>query len=311
MHSVNRVASHEAAVLNNIMNKNVLPPILNRYESRLKRIKGRGNMAQIQGQKNYKDLRATLKRDLTAGFNQARKHTGSRMVAIAKYEAKFTVNIMGQELKFAVPVPSAKVLRQTVLKSPYAGGRTLNDRFSQMRDKAFRDIMATTNQGLVQGKSATSIMRNVKGAGGPIKRLNKSLDVNARTAAEHSAQSARSEAVTELAGYVEEWTAVRDTNTCVECAALDGQRFEVGRGPQNPLHEGCRCDRIPVERNSAKRTETYVRWLRQQSKADQEEVLGKTKARLWRGNRVKISGFSDSNWRPLPLQELKKREGLA
>lgn len=311
MHGVNRVASHEAAVLNTMLNTQVLPPVMKRYESRLRKIKGRGNLATIHGQQNFKDLRATLKKDLNAGFATARKHMGSRMVAMAHVESRFTVNVMGEAMSFEIPQPSAKRLRQLVLKTPYAGGRTLNDRFTQMRDKAFNDIMATTNNGLVRGKSTTGILRDVKSKRGPVKRLNKSVETQARTAIEHSAQQARSEAVTALAGYVEEWTTVRDTAVCAECAALDGQRFEVGKGPQNPLHEGCRCDRIPAERNSKKRTDTYVRWLRKQPKAAQEEVLGKTRARLWRGNRVKIGSFSDSNWRPLPLQELKKREGIA
>jgi hypothetical protein len=310
MHGVNRVATHEASMLNQMMKKDVWPKALSKYETRLKRIKGRGRLATIQKQQNYKDLKKELKKDLTKGFNKARKNLGNSMIAVAHVEARFTVNVMGTEVAFTIPTPTAGQLRRSVLKEPFAGGRTLDERFTQMRDKAFGDIMAVTNQGLIQGRSPTAILRRVKGARGPIRRSEKATATNARTAVEHSAQQARSETVTELAGFQEEWTTVRDTDVCVACAALDGQRYEVGQGPQNPLHEECRCDRIPVPRNSKKRTDTYVRWLRKQPKDKQEEALGKTRARLWRGNKVKISSFTDSDSRPLPLQELAKREGI-
>ncbi len=44
----------------------------------------------------------------------------------------------------------------------------------------------------------------------------------------------------------EEWQTQEDERTCPECAPLDKQWFEVGKGPSVPLHDNCRCRRVLV-----------------------------------------------------------------
>jgi hypothetical protein len=44
----------------------------------------------------------------------------------------------------------------------------------------------------------------------------------------------------------EEWATAGDERVCPECGPLDGAWFEVGSGPQPPLHDHCRCYRFVV-----------------------------------------------------------------
>ena len=44
----------------------------------------------------------------------------------------------------------------------------------------------------------------------------------------------------------EEWATAGDERVCPECGPLDGAWFEVGTGPQPPLHDHCRCYRFVV-----------------------------------------------------------------
>ena len=44
----------------------------------------------------------------------------------------------------------------------------------------------------------------------------------------------------------EQWATAEDEQVCPECAPLDGAWFEVGFGPQPPLHDHCRCYRFVV-----------------------------------------------------------------
>lgn len=53
---------------------------------------------------------------------------------------------------------------------------------------------------------------------------------------------------------------------------------------------------------------TYEDWLRRQGKGFQDEVLGKTKAQLFRDGGAKLTDFVDKSGRELTLQELRARE---
>jgi hypothetical protein len=44
----------------------------------------------------------------------------------------------------------------------------------------------------------------------------------------------------------EQWATAEDERVCPECAPLDGAWFQVGFGPQPPLHDHCRCYRFVV-----------------------------------------------------------------
>lgn len=46
---------------------------------------------------------------------------------------------------------------------------------------------------------------------------------------------------------IERWVAVLDEDTCDRCRQLHGQEFRKGEGPQPPLHDECRCKRVPAK----------------------------------------------------------------
>ena len=64
-----------------------------------------------------------------------------------------------------------------------------------------------------------------------------------------------------------------------------------------------------AETNVPERT-TYAQWLKKQPAAVQDEVLGKTRGKLFRSGKVTIDRMIDPRLRPLTLAELAEREGL-
>jgi len=54
---------------------------------------------------------------------------------------------------------------------------------------------------------------------------------------------------------------------------------------------------------------TYPQWLRRQPKEFQDEVLGKTRAKLWRSGKFTLDKFVDSSGKTLTLEQLRKLEG--
>jgi hypothetical protein len=55
---------------------------------------------------------------------------------------------------------------------------------------------------------------------------------------------------------------------------------------------------------------TYNDWLQRQKEGIQDQVLGKTRAQLFRDGKVDIDKFTNNRGRLLTLPELSKREGL-
>lgn len=100
------------------------------------------------------------------------------------------------------------------------------------------------------------------------------------------------------------YLATLDSRTTAICRSLDGQEFEYGKGPTPPVHFNCRSTTIPIidyeglgippppwgtypsSRASAegpvKGSWNYAKWLREQSAAEQDAVLGKNRGGLFR-----------------------------
>lgn len=124
-----------------------------------------------------------------------------------------------------------------------------------------------------------------------------------------------------------QWLATLDSRTCPICAALHNKVYPiVGRTPVGmrrlpPAHPRCRCFIAPVTKSwkdlglSTRDDErdgqpagdmSFDAWLRRQPKETQNDILGPTRADLWRGRRVSLAGFSDQG-RLLNLGELRSR----
>ena len=63
------------------------------------------------------------------------------------------------------------------------------------------------------------------------------------------------------------------------------------------------------------KNQSYYEWLKGQSPAYQDEVLGKTRGKLFRDSGMSVEKFKslqlDKNFKPLTLDQMKKLEPLA
>tara|TARA_R110002167_G_scaffold154560_3_gene348790 strand:- start:678 stop:1688 length:1011 start_codon:yes stop_codon:yes gene_type:complete len=125
-----------------------------------------------------------------------------------------------------------------------------------------------------------------------------------------------------------QWVAVLDSRTSLTCAGLDGKRFELKSDQSKPpIHWGCRSRWIPrvkpefdlgsevggerAAMNGAQPANTtYGGWLGRQDKGVQNEVLGSTRAKLFRSGKLSISKFTDRKGNVLTLDQLAQRNSL-
>lgn len=146
------------------------------------------------------------------------------------------------------------------------------------------------------------------------------------------------------------WVSTLDSRTTITCAALDGSVFLLDEGPRPPAHFNCRSrvsiltrsaedilagragkptrddlaeavarrqgqSRASIDYNRMTGSpvsagETYGTWLRRQPAAVQDDVLGKTRGRMFRSGQVQIEQFVGSDYQPLPLRDLERRLGI-
>ncbi len=133
------------------------------------------------------------------------------------------------------------------------------------------------------------------------------------------------------------YVATLDSRTTPICQSLDGQEFRTGDGPIPPIHMNCRSIRVPVVdgrplgnrpatknfkgrlgnlRGPARRREVakligkvpastnYDTFLRNSDTAFQNNVLGPTRARLFRAGEFDVQGFVDNSGARLTLRDL-------
>jgi len=311
------------------LNRGEFERLLRGTESRLMRLRGRGIRAL--GTAGYADLLAMARERLNDGFRAAREQLASRLYDFARAEAQFSVNVLGKELAFDFrpKLPDVATFRELVHKMP-AAGMTLKQRFQALAANTFGRFRRELNTGLMAGETAEQILRRVRGTSaarftdGVLGRARHWTALETRTAAAAVAAGARRGAhrANRRVIRMERWTAVLDSRTCPICAALDGQTFKLTEGPQPPMHHQCRCERLPGLKSARqlgrRKAEpgvepfetTFPAWLRRQPARVQDEVLGATRARLWRSGRLKITQFVNDRHQLLTLEQLARKEGL-
>lgn len=143
------------------------------------------------------------------------------------------------------------------------------------------------------------------------------------------------------------WVSTLDGRTSSICQSLDGREFGIDEGPRPPSHFNCRSTVVPIIKSwrelgfdrdeppgpvrpflrSKRRLKdvpkadraaltgkapedlSYGDWLRQQPVSFQEEVLGPTRAKLFRDGGVPIEKFRDIRMTSdFTLDELLRRE---
>lgn len=123
-------------------------------------------------------------------------------------------------------------------------GKTFSSRiWSNTSDLATR-VKRDIEKALIQGHSPEKLARKIKKDFGSSAYQAKRVIVTETAKAVSSAQ----DEIYKSSGVVNQviWDATLENNTCDECAALDGNTWDINESyPSTPLHPSCRCCLIP------------------------------------------------------------------
>lgn len=197
-------------------------------------------------------------------------------------------------------------------------------------DRVWRAVL----RGVTIGQTSEQIVRAVIGsaglrfADGQREVSRRGLRALVRTAITHAATVGREQVWEENRDLMRgvQWVATLDGRTTLICASLDGDIFPIGEGPRPPIHMQCRSVVAPVLKGwralglrgldgetrasmdgQIPAVINYEEWLKTRSRAFQEQVLGKARARLFREGGLSLDRFVSDRGARLTLEQLRAR----
>lgn len=326
---VSRLSKSEAKELSSFLDKEVLPDLRAKLQSRLSRIKSRGYDAGPWTTQRYKDMRDAMRGDLKEALDKARVAQRERLVSIAKDETKWTADLVKKASTVELGTPTVAELRAIVSQQPFQGA-TLSQWYSGLANDTATKLDKQLKIGLAQGETVEQLSSRVSSVlGGVTKRQAEAI---ARTATNATVSSARLEMFKRNTDVIDKvmFVATLDDRTTPYCMVHDGRVYTLDEAPipGRDTHWNCRSTLVPVLKSlksmgidmedipdstrasmdgQVPEGQRYETWLREQDMATKVEALGARRAAVFnKGVPLNDLITPKGDWRPL-----KQLDGLA
>lgn len=267
------------------------------------------------------------------------KEVRTALARVAKQQSIWAAatldEVLGELLVTVAPgrlgINKAKVLLDT---DPIAG-ELIKDAFADVAENVKRGVRRQIQLGVAADETLDDIVRRIRGrsigrgryVGGVMQTTTRQAEGIVRTALTdiaaqaHLATYRANPDITDRYKYV----ATLDGRTTPICRSLDLNvyRYDDPAAKRPPQHWRCRSTVVPIidweglgipeppesTRASAggqvPSSTTYEQWLRDQPTSVQNEILGPTRANLFRGRKVTLKDLVDSDGRTIRLDELE------
>lgn len=266
----------------------------------------------------------------------------SELSKLVAYELDFQEAIIKGVLPANVQFASVQAgqVYAAVLSRPFQG-KLLADWMSGLEQTRAIKIRDAIRIGYVEGQTINDMVKRIRGT----KALNYTdglLDISrrdaqaiVRTAINHTSNYAREALYNDNDDIVKgvRYTSTIDARTTLLCSSRDGNFYGIGKPkPAIPAHINCRSLYVPVlktwrelgidadEADESTRASldgqipasmSYNEWLKKQSVARQDDILGVTKAKLFRDGGLELPKFISKQGHEYTIEELRARDSGA
>lgn len=209
-------------------------------------------------------------------------------------------------------------------------GLSLGEWFDAQANTMSIETRRILQNGLVEGKGVAEITRRIvadRRTEGAVlsRRMKNEAKIITRTAVTAVHNAAALESYANLPPEVSDsyrYVAVLDSRTSAICRGLDGNvyRYSDPKKKLPPQHPNCRSTTVPLlkggdatlteQRDQPLSMRSYEAWLRAQSEAKQNEILGPTRAQWFRDRKLSLAELIDDDNRVLTLAQLRQRLGI-
>lgn len=252
---------------------------------------------------------------------------------LAAYEAEWNVKTLAANVNAEFITPTAEQVWAAAEFQPLS----LSDKpvdFTKLMDgwgeTEVARLVTGVKMGFVQGQTTRQIVSAVAGPGGLADVSERNAATVIRTALSHVSNEARNETYRQNDDIIEKYEiiATLDSRTSTICRSLDGQEYEIGKGPMPPFHPNCRTTTAPVissefdfldkgAKRAAKGADggtqvsadtTYYEFLKQQPAWFQDQALGPVRGKIFRNSGISPEEFRvisvDGFGNPLTLKQM-------
>lgn len=309
-------------------------------DSERKALQGVNFSSRAKASRNIEEIKATLSEwfsslntELPAIFEQS-------AIALAVYEAGYTVALMGETLK-----TDGEKLYQKAKKVPFSGGQLVDYLFSDIAANLRKKVEYVIRDGFSQGQTNQQIVQRIKGRkaldykDGLLKSSRESIERQVRTARSHVSNTSYLQTYEALGFTHIKFVSVLDGRSSFTCANLDQTMWKIDdpkiRRP--PLHPNCRSTLIGVDADGnlggvrpfvaderkiknipkderdgiigqVEANTKFSDWFKDQDDDFQRNWLGSTRFELYKKSDFPIDKFVDPIGRKYTLDELRKMD---
>ncbi|MCT8543936.1 minor capsid protein [Glaesserella parasuis] len=282
--------------------------------------------------KQLDTLLKELKQEVAKVYQEMTAYTQDELSGFFAAETQHIHQLYNDEVGFDFfnPVPEYK--RKANKTATIIAGSPLEDWWAkQGNDFAFK-FEGIIRQGLLDGQQTSQMISDVKHLMNTSRRHAETLVITAvAKVADNAHQALRDENLDILAG--EKHLSTLDARTSTVCQLRDGLMWDLDKKPidhdvpyqRPPLHPRCRsilqlvtkswkelgidAEEMPSSTRASQdgpvsEQINYENWLKSKSPGQQDQVLGKGKAGLWRRGVITFADMLDQSGRPLTLKDL-------
>lgn len=272
-------------------------------------------------------------------YAQVSKTLDKELKGFSESEVDYQQNLIKNVQPLSVLPISPEVAYAAAIDTPFQG-KLLSEFIANLEDGKATLIKDAVRMGIIESQTTADIVRRIRGTqamkynDGILNVTRANAESVVLTAISHTANMAQQKVYEAnndiIKGY--RYTATLDTRTTELCASRDGNFYKIGAPkPAIPAHFRCRSRYVPVLKSfkemgiDVKLPEStrasldgqvpakmnYQEWLKKQSVERQNDVLGVTKAKLFREGGLTLDKFVSKNGHVYTLDELKIRNANA
>ena len=292
-----------------------------------------------------KRLLAKIKPVAGASFARIRKVVRQRLAELGKQQAWWATRQLRGALIGAGTVAAGIAIAnrglginyfKAILDADPFEGDLLDAWLSDLSETTVKRIRRQIQLGMTRNETLSEIVRRVRGrragrgfVGGVWRTTTRDAETVVRTAVTFISNRAHLESYRQNAKIVSgvRFVAVLDSRTSDICIANDGRVWALDDPKQQvpPLHPNCRSQLVPEinfaavglppppagqrasESGPVSSSVTYEQWLRRQSFAKQVDILGRTRARLFRAGKLSLRDLVKKDGTTVTVNELRAR----
>lgn len=257
---------------------------------------------------------------------------------LSEYELDFQLNLLAEHFETEVSeIDSNLVVKDTLNQPPQVGDNSASISIEQMQDRfttySVAGVLGALATSYYQQVSANNTRLAIVGTttnnynDGLLAKQKRDFETIMRTTAAHTeskakARAFRSARVKKPDGKTQKGTdgyvlsAVLDSRTSAFCRNIHGTvvLWSDKSQPMPPFHYNCRTKMVPYIDGEfvSESGQNYYDWLKRQPADVQDEVLGKTKGKIFRNSGVTTAEFKklivNRLGEPLTIDELAEKD---